>query len=317
VNPACMIAKTNKLLDSAMPVITPLGVIFGFVLTEQLRPHKDFVTYLFSFITFTGGLTLSFDEFKAALKRPLVIINVILCSHFLIAGVSALIASVVFAGRHDIVSAYVLLMAIPTAVTSYIWCSVYNGNTSVSLTIILLDTILSPLITPLVVRLFSGRNVVIDTNGMIISLVFMVVLPSIAGALVSKFTKQRYNKNVVPTGRALSKIALMGVIAINTSQIAGGFVLSRQIIHIVILTFCLTFLAFATGFFLARLLKTGRKTQVAITFALGMHNISASMVLSIKFLPPDSVIPAIAGIILQQTVAALSGLLFFRKDVKC
>ena len=43
-----------------------------------------------------------------------------------------------------------------------------------------------------------------------------------------------------------------------------------------------------------------------------MRNISAALVLAIKFFPPDSSIPVLVGVVLQQSIAALMGKMLFR-----
>jgi tagaturonate reductase len=227
-------------------------------------------------------------------------------------GITALIARLCFPGKPDIVSGYVLLMAIPVAVSSYIWTAIFRGDDAVALTLILIDTILAPLLTPLTVRLFSHSEVAIDATGMIISLLVMVVVPSVIGVAVNQATHNRMRVSVAPLGKPFSKLALFAVIAINTAQIADKITFSFSLLPIALLNALLAFLGFLCGWGIARLIRANRGVQVSLTFATGMRNISAAMVLAISFFPPDSALPVIIGILFQQTIAAFSGYLFFR-----
>jgi tagaturonate reductase len=306
-------SKLNIALDKAMPVITPLGVAMGFVFASYLKPLKPLVTYLFAYVTLIGGLGLTVSDFKKTLQKPLILVMIFLCAHGLIPAATALISRLCFPRSPDVVSGFVLLMSIPTAVSGYIWNSIYHGNDAIALTMILLDTILAPISTPLTVRLFSHSDVAIDTMGMIVSLIVMVVIPSIIGVGANQYSRNRMRNNVVPFGKPFAKIILLGVISINTAQVADKVIFSLTLLPIIATGMLLAFLGFFFGYGTARLLRVDQATLVSMTFAGGMRNISAAMVLAINFFPPESVMPVIIGLIIQQTVAAFSGYLLFRK----
>jgi tagaturonate reductase len=306
-------SKLNIALDKAMPAITPLGVAMGFVFAPYLKPFKPLVTYLFAYVTFIGSLGLTVSDFKKSLQKPLTLATIFLCAHVLSPAMTTLITRLCFPRNPDVVSGFVLLMSIPTAVSGYIWNSIYHGNEAMALTMILLDTILAPISTPLAVRLFSHSNVTIDTSGMIVSLIFMVVIPSIIGVGANQYSRNRMQANVVPFGKPFAKIMLLGVISINTAQVADKVIFSLTLLPIIATGTLLTFLGFFFGYGTARLLRVDRAAQVSMTFSVGMRNISAAMVLVISFFPPESAMPVIIGLVIQQTVAAFSGFLLFRK----
>jgi predicted Na+-dependent transporter len=130
------------------------------------------------------------------------------------------VASVFIPGDSAVVTGFVLLFSIPTAVVGYIWSSIYKGDGALSLSMILLDTILAPLVTPMTVRILTRTTVQIDTTGMMLSLIWMVVVPSIVGSMVNYLTKGRVNEHIGPALKPFAKIALLFVVAINVSRIA-------------------------------------------------------------------------------------------------
>jgi tagaturonate reductase len=308
--------KINAVLDTFMPLITPLGVAAGFIFAGSLLPLKPLVTYFFAYVTLMGALGLNAGDFKKALSRPLPLAAIFLCAHVLVPGVTALAARLCFPGKPDILSGYVLLMAIPTAVAGYIWTSIYHGDEAVTLTMILIDTLLAPVVTPLTVRIFANSALRIDTTGMIISLLLMVVIPSVAGVTANQISHNRMRVFVTPIGKPFSKIALFAVIAVNTAQVADKVSFSFTLLPIFALNAALAFLGFLSGALIAKLLRADRRIQVSMTFACGMRNISAALVLAINFFPPESALPVVIGIVLQQTLAAFSGWVFFRKNTQ-
>jgi tagaturonate reductase len=306
--------KANAVLDKMMPLITPLGIVLGFLLGGLIAPLKPLVTYLFAYVTLIGALGLDIGDFKRALQKPFILVAIFLCSHVLLPGITSIAARLCFPGQSDIVSGYVLLMTIPVAVSCYVWTSIFHGDEAVSLTMILLDTLLAPVVTPLSVRLFSGAVVSIDTVGMILSLFMMVVIPSIVGVALNQCSHNWMRASVVPFGKPFSKIALFAVIAINTSQVAGRVALAFSLIPIAALNLALAFLGYILGFVAAKLLHAEKSVQVSMLFTIGMRNISAALVLAINFFPPESALPVVIGIVLQQTIAALSGQIFFGRE---
>jgi predicted Na+-dependent transporter len=122
--------------------------------------------------------------------------------------------------------------------------------------------------------------------------------------------------SVAPFGKPFSKIALFAVIAINTSQVAGKVTLDFSLLPIAALNLALAFLGYILGFFAAKLLRAEKSVQVSMMFTIGMRNISAALVLAINFFPPESALPVVLGIVMQQTIAALSGhIIFARKSL--
>ena len=76
-------------------------------------------------------------------------------------------------------------------------------------------------------------------------------------------------------------------------------------------------LGFIIARLVSRLFSLNREDTVSVTFASGMRNISAAMVIAISFFPPQSVLPVISGIVLQQSAVAIaSHFLFGRKPGK-
>jgi predicted Na+-dependent transporter len=56
-----------------------------------------------------------------------------------------------------------------------------------------------------------------------------------------------------------------------------------------------------------------KERQVSLFYACGLRNISAAMTLGIEFFPPAAALPAVLGIVFQQTMAALMGRLYLGK----
>ncbi|MFA6731297.1 MAG: bile acid:sodium symporter family protein [Sphaerochaeta sp.] len=310
--------RLNYRLERIMPVLTPSGVILGLLLGSLISWMKPSVSYLFAFITFSGALGISSQDFFKVIRKPKAILVFLFGSNLVMPLLSWSLANLLFPNQSEVITGFVLLMSIPTALTGYIWAGIYKGSEALSLTLILVSTLLAPLLTPLTVRILARTSVQIDVTGMMISLLLMVVLPSMAGILINNVTKAKVTEHVSPCLRPFSKIALFLIIGINTSQIADRLISNASLTYLPIALLC-AFLA-AVGYPLsnalgkaAGLLEPERKS---LTFASSLRNISAALVLAIDYFPAETALPVILSIVFQQTTCAIMAyLLYGRKKV--
>lgn len=301
-----------------MPILTPSGVILGLLLGSLVAWMKPSVTYLFALITFIGGLGISSGDFFKVIRRPKTILIFILGANFIMPMLSWTVANLLFPHQEAIITGLILLMAIPTAVTGYIWSSIYKGSGALSLTLILISTILAPLTTPYTVRLLARTSVQINTTGMMISLLLMVVLPSMAGILINNLTKGRVNDHVAPCLRPFSKIGLFFIIVINTSQVADRLLENASWLYlpIALASALLAVSGYPISHYLGKIAGLSVEESKSITFATAMRNISAALVLAIAYFPPESALPVIFGIVFQQsTCAIMAQVLYGRKTI--
>jgi tagaturonate reductase len=119
----------------------------------------------------------------------------------------------------------------------------------------------------------------------------------------------------------VSKLCLILVISANCAAVAPQF--NPQNIRIWIIAgicICFSVLGFSLGkltAFLGRRLgffgKGDKEKEISIFLASGLRNTSAAMTLSIDFFSPAAAVPAVLGIMFQQTICALMGRLFMGK----
>ncbi len=310
---------SNKALERFMPLLTPTGVILGLLLGNHIAWMKPAVTYLFAFLTLVNGMGVSVNDFCSVFKRPKPILVFALCTYILIPLMVTLFGNLFFPGNGDVVIGYLLLYCIPTAVVACVWCGIYKGNMALSLSILVLATCLAPFATPASISLFAHSQIQIDTMGMVISLFTMVVVPSIIGIAINAITKGKCNEHVAPSLKPFTKLALIFVIIINTSQVAERLIQDADWIYIpeALTALLLTSASFFLSFFISKAMKLNQEETISVVYASGMRNISAALVLAIDFFPPAAAIPVISGIVLQQTTCAIiSHFLFGAKPKK-
>lgn len=303
----------DHVLERLMPIITPCGVILGLFFGRHVAWMKPSVNWLFGFLTLTSALSISIRDIGKTLKKPLFLIVFFICANLMLPFIAWGSSVLFFPKDNDLQTGYMLLKATPSAVVGTVWSSIYGGNIAVSLTILLVDTLFAPLLVPFTMHIFTGRSVQMDTSGMMLSLLNMVVIPSIIGVAIHHLSNGKVTDNVAPCLKPISKIGLLFVIMINTSQISDELIkyASWKYIPIALLCAGLAAAGFPIAYSLCRTCRFSHEDSVSVTFAASLRNISAALVLAIDFFPPMTALPVILGIVSQQSVCAIMASLLF------
>jgi predicted Na+-dependent transporter len=305
--------RINHHLERLIPVTTPLAIVLGFVLPSVFIGLRPFVMWLFALMTFSGALKLRASELGNAVRSPVPILLFFIAAHVLMPVIAMFVSSLFFANP-DIVTGFVLLFSGPTAVSGFIWVSIFKGDMALCLTLILLDTLLAPLVVPGSISILMGARTAMDMSGIAVSLLFMVVVPTIIGVAANETSKGKVPALICPWLDPVSKIFLMAVIAANAAAAAPGINLMDPLVwKAAVLTIALTFFGFVLIKIAAVIGKCRAPKDITLIIAGGLRNNSAVMTIAVTFFPEAAVIPTLLSIIFQQGIAAVMGKVFTKK----
>ncbi|MCL2210933.1 MAG: hypothetical protein FWB95_03310 [Treponema sp.] len=299
--------KINSYLDRLIPLTTPLAVFMGLLLPGVFSPLRPYVLWLFGIMTFSGALKLTASELGAAVRSPLPIALFFFSAHVLMP-LAALFSSSIFFDNPDIIAGFILLFAGPTAVSGFIWVMIYKGDKALGLTLILIDTLLAPLVVPATLSVLMGAKIEMDMSGIAISLLFMVVIPTIVGVAINEISKGKIPQKICPGLDPFAKICLILVIAANSSAIAPFVKPDDPVIwHVALLCVILTIAGFLVVWLLGIAGKCKAAQKAPLIIAGGLRNNSAVMTIAVTFFPEAAVLPTLVSIIFQQIIAASIG----------
>ncbi|WP_134687192.1 bile acid:sodium symporter family protein [Brevibacillus migulae] len=300
---------TNRFLDKMMPVITPVSVVLGILFADQLGPLAFLSPWIFAFMTFAGSLGSNLREVGGVLARPLPILATLLVLHFVMPFLAWVVGHFMYPLDQATITGLVLATAIPTGITSMLWVSLYKGNLPLTLSIIVLDTLLSPFLVPFILSTLIGSKVELDIWGMMKGLFFMIGLPSVIAMLLNQGTKGKV-KSWSPRLAPFSKIGVIAVVAINSSVVAPYLHHPDQkLIYLSLVVLLLMIVGYVLGWGVGKWGRWGKETEIALTFNCGMRNTNAGAVLAVTYFPPLVALPVVFGIIFQQLLASLFGFL--------
>ncbi|WP_235848453.1 bile acid:sodium symporter family protein [Litchfieldia alkalitelluris] len=316
-----LLVSLNKFLEKHMPLITPIGVIIGVLFAGNLEGFAFLIPWIFAFITFSGSLSSNFSSLQRVVAHPFPLLIAMFILHIIMPLWAWSIGFITFHGDIYTMTGLILGMIIPTGITSFLWVTIYRGNIALTLSIILIDTLLSPFIVPLTLSLFVGERVEMDIIHIMKGLLGMVVVPSLIGMLLNQLTKGKVRDVWSPRLSPFSKLCLGIVVMINGAVVAPYLRnIDVKLVGIAVTVFIIAFTGYLFSFLLSTLLKRDKETVIALTFSGGMRNISAGAVLAVSYFPAAVAVPVVIGMLFQQILASLFGVVIDRyfqyKEVK-
>lgn len=291
-----------------MPILTPLSLIVG-VLLDDIGDYFYFLLpWIFAFMTFASSLSLNFKGLKSFTKYPLVILFTIAFLHILMPIWAYFVSEVLF-NDHLLTIGFILSVAVPTGVTSFIWVSICRGHLSLCLSIILIDTLLSPIIIPLLIKIIVGQSIEINMSSLMLDLLWMIVLPSIVGMLLNEWTKGKIEESLGNKLAPFSKISVFCIVLINGSVIAPYFHnISWMIVAVIIVVFLISISGYAFCLIVGHFLfKKDYSIITTVMFTGGMRNIALGVVVASTYFPAKVVAPVVFGMLFQQVLASQFG----------
>jgi bile acid:Na+ symporter, BASS family len=135
---------------------------------------------LLQIIMFGMGSQMSLDDFTGVIKMPKgVIIGVV--AHYLFMPLMALSITMIFNFPPEIAAGIILVGCVPSGLASNVMSLLANANLALAVTIGATTTILSPFITPFLMKVIGGQYVSVDIWKMMLDILNMMILPIIAG----------------------------------------------------------------------------------------------------------------------------------------
>ena len=311
-----MLNKANVWMQRWMPILTPTSLVIGVMLEDVGHQFLFLVPWLFAFMTFASSLGMNFNDAKSFTKYPKTILICIAFLHIIMPIWAYFLSTVIFDDDLLIIG-YIISVAVPTGVTSIIWVSICKGNLPLGLSIVLIDTLLSPIIMPALLHIVAGEKIAIDTASLIMNLVWMIVLPSVLGVLLNELTKGSVQQTLGKKLSPFSKLCLFGVVMINSSAIAPYLQnITWELAAVIVVVFILAASGYAIAFVLGHFIWKDFKLVTTLVFVGGMRNIAVGVIVATTYFPAKVAMPVVFGMLFQQVLASLFSKVLERYELR-
>ncbi len=286
---------------------------------------------MLSLLLFVVGLSVDYGELGKLVRRPKTLLAGTLANTLLPLIFTFVMAALMVFWHNpkeaqEILVGLAFVASTPIAASSAAWSQKVDGNLSLSLGLVVISTLISPVVTPASLRAVSlvttddyaeDLSEVADNNAGLFLAVAVLAPAAFGLGLQAILGAER----IEPYRKALKALNLLDLLLLNYSNatVAIPEVLAAPdwdflaVILLIVATLC--GLAFWVGWGLGGLLKASAGDRCALMFAMGMNNNGSSLVLSSLTMAdhPAVVLPIILYNLIQQIIAGLVETAFLRR----
>ena len=302
-----------KLISDYMGVLVLMAAVVALIVPSAFSGIKPTVINpLLGVIMFGMGMALRLEDFKIVFSRPKdVIIGCV--AQFTIMPLLAVLLSRMFALDEALAVGVVLVGCCPGGTASNVITYLAKGDLALSVGMTATSTVLAPVMTPLLVWLLVGKSVDVNVAGMLLSILWVVILPIVAGLIVKglwpKFTERMTAYLPAVSSLAIAFIVLIVISANAQKLLMGGMVI---ILVVVLHNLC----GLSLGWLIGRLLRLPDSKRRAISIEVGMQNSGlASSLATLHFAAyPMATIPGAVFSVWHNISGAIVARLYARTD---
>jgi BASS family bile acid:Na+ symporter len=276
---------------------------------------------MLSFLLFNAGFGTKTTELKELETKPLILIGGFM-GNILVPVIFILVMWILAGHWHNpdeaqnILVGLALIASMPIAGSSTAWSQNANGNMVLSIGLVLVSTVLSPLITPLILKSASQITIgdystdlaELAQSGTKTFLTMAVVIPTLTGMFLRLLVSQAHTKKITVWLKSANSLILLLLIYSNACVCLPQTLSNPDwdlLFLILAITILLCLIMFSSAYFIAKALKTSENDKIALLFGLGMNNNGTGLVLASMQLAdhPAVLLPIVFYNLIQHLVA--------------
>ena len=261
--------KVCKLISDYMGVLVLLSAVLALATPSTFSGVKpSVINPLLGLVMFGMGMALRIEDFRIVFSRPRDIAIGCL-AQFSVMPLLAWVLSRLFALDEALTVGVVLVGCCPGGTASNVITYLAKGDLALSVGMTATSTVLAPFVTPLLVWLLVGQTVDVQVAGMLLSILWVVILPIVAG-LLAKWLWPKFTERATAYLPALSSLAICAIVLIIIAANASKLLEGGLIIILVVMLHNLCGLSL--GYAIGRLLRLPAAKRKAVSIEVGMQN---------------------------------------------
>ncbi|MCJ7447373.1 MAG: bile acid:sodium symporter family protein [Bacteroidales bacterium] len=172
---------------------------------------KKLIVPLLQVIMFGMGSQMSFADFTGIIKMPKgVLVGVV--SHYIIMPLVGFTIAHIFSFPPEIAAGIILIGCVPSGLASNVMSFLSRANLALAVTVGAISTLLSPFITPILMKWLGGQFIEVNFWNMMLDILNMIILPIVAGFMFNLFSK----KNVNNKSKIIQLVSYLIIILLTT-----------------------------------------------------------------------------------------------------
>ena len=268
------------------------------------------ITIGLGIIMLVMGLTLDLNQFKQILKHPYwILMGFIL--QFTIMPFLGWGLSIVFNLPPFFSLGLILVASCPGGTASNVIVYLSKSNLALSVAMTTVSTISAIIMTPLLISNLSGSEIEVDSTGLFLSTLKVVLIPVVTGVLLNRFFPSK-TKKFIKVGPALAVILITLIVASIIGE--GKEIILSSGLSLLFSIMTLHFLGFFLGYWISKIFFKNDFVAKTISVEVGMQNSGLGVVLSKEnFVNPAIAIPSAISSLVHSLYGSIFVIVFKNK----
>jgi len=306
----------SNVVTKFLPIWVIVFAIAAYVYPSPFDILTGWTGIMLAFILFLMGLTIPPSSFRYVLKHPKpVFFGVII--KWTVAIVISVGLGFLFLSEHpELLTGFILSGSVPSATSASVYTFMANGTVLLSVMMTVVDTFISPAVTPALLKVTVGHIVPIAYLPLIVKMLLIVALP-IAAGLVIQLRFKTFVEVVQPSVRFFSSVTLLLIVL---SVVSGSQQLLEKNLTVlpllVVITIVQILLPMAIAYGLAKRFKFKEQDARAILYEAGMCNTALAAILAIDNISFLAAVPAVINTVLNLSLGALIAIMLAKQEKK-
>lgn len=282
------LASFSAFVGKTFAVWVLLFAVLGFVFPDTFKIFGPYIVTLLGIIMFGMGLTLSLEDFREVVRRP-VDVGIGVAAQFLIMPLLAVILTKIIPMAPEVAAGVILVGCCPGGTSSNVMTYLGKGDVALSVACTSVTTLAAPLVTPFLVWFFASTYLPVDAMAMFISIVKVILVPLALGVLAQRLIPGVV-KAAVPVLPLVSVTGIVLIVAAVVAGSKGAIATSGLMIFAVVVLH--NGIGYLLGFTAAKLSGMPLAKRKAIAIEVGMQNSGLGAALANAHFSPLAAVPS-------------------------
>ena len=297
-----------RLIANALAPLTLAGAVAAYLEPALWLPVKGFFLWLFAATMFALGVVLQPEELGETLREPKAIALGVATQYTVMPLVG--FAAAYLSGLPEALAlGFIIVGCAPGAMASNVIVYLAGGAVAYSIALTTVATVLSPLLTPGLVKLLGAAFVPIPFWPMMWTILTTVLLPLLLGMGARRLA----GRHLAVAEALAPAVATLAIVIICSYAVAAN---QGRLASVGATVFVLVVAVNAAGYLLgwqaARLFGFERRRRLTLAIEIGMQNAGLGVALALKHFSAETALPgALFAVWCIMTSAGAAG--FFRR----
>lgn len=279
-----------RLIANGLAPLTLLGALVAYFLPETFVWIKPWFQWLFAATMLALGVVLHPEDLRDTLTRPKAIGLGVLTQYTIMPALG--FAAALLSGLPpELALGFIIVACAPGAMASNVIVYLAGGAVAFSIALTTVATVLSPMLTPALVKWLGSVYLDIPFWPMMQTILLTVLLPLLIGLGLRRLLQQQKRmldlaEQIAPAIASLAIILICSyAVAANQARLAS---VGATLILVVVIV---NGLGYLLGWQAARLFGFDFRHRLTLAIEIGMQNAGLGVVLALKHFSPETALP--------------------------